>query len=103
MKHLVLATAAAAAIAVFQTVALAAPDAESAKADLKEHGCLMCHSITKKKVGPAYQDVAAQFKGKTAADLMAAMKSKSVHASVLKKTDDSELKEMIEYILTLSK
>ena len=103
MKHPMIAIAAGIAIAVFQTVASAEVDAKWAQAELKQHGCLTCHAIEKKKVGPSYQDVAAKFKGKTAADVVTSMKSKPEHASVLKKTSDQDLNKMSEWILTLSK
>jgi cytochrome c len=103
MKHPMISIAAGIVIAMFQTVASAEVDAKAAQAELKEHGCLTCHAIDKKKVGPAYQDVAAKFKGKTVADAVASMKSKPEHGGVLKKTQDDELNMMIEWILTLSK
>jgi len=30
---------------------------------LKKYGCLACHTLDKKLVGPAYKDVAAKYKG----------------------------------------
>ncbi|MFT3857638.1 MAG: c-type cytochrome [Aquabacterium sp.] len=30
---------------------------------LQERGCLACHAVDKKMVGPAYKDVAAKYKG----------------------------------------
>jgi len=39
----------------------------------KAKGCLACHAVDKKVVGPAYKDVAAKYKGdKTAAAKLAA-------------------------------
>ena len=41
--------------------------AGQANADLalaKKSGCLACHSVEKKVVGPAWKDVAARYKGK---------------------------------------
>ena len=39
----------------------------------KAKGCLACHTVDKKVVGPAYKDVAAKYKGdKTAAAKLAA-------------------------------
>lgn len=29
----------------------------------KKHGCLVCHSVNKKVVGPSYKDVAAKYRG----------------------------------------
>jgi cytochrome c len=98
MRKVLIATAAGLAFAVFQPAASAA-DAKLAQDELKEHGCLNCHAMDKKKVGPAYKDVAAQFKGKKVDELMAAMKGKPVHKGVLAKTTDSSLKVMLEYIL----
>jgi cytochrome c len=104
MKHPIITTAAAAvAIAFFQTAALAALDEASAKQELKKHGCLTCHAVDKKKVGPAYKDVATMFKGKTPAEVVAAMKTKKQHAGVLKKTADGDLEMMVEWILSLAK
>lgn len=38
--------------------------AQSGADVLKAKGCLNCHEMDKKKVGPAYKDVAAKYKGK---------------------------------------
>ena len=70
-------------------------------AEAKEHGCLACHDVDTKKVGPAYKDVSAKFKGKSAADMATAMKALPVHQGVLKKTPDSELKLLTQWILSL--
>ena len=71
--------------------------AESGEDLAKSSGCLGCHAIDTKKVGPAYKDVAKKFKGKTPADAAAAMKAASVHASV----PDKDLKEILEWVLKL--
>ena len=58
MKARWLSVAAAAAIFMF--------GAGQASADLdlaKKSGCLACHSVEKKVVGPAWKDVAAKYKG----------------------------------------
>lgn len=97
MKRIVIGTAIGAAIAMFQPAAYAV-DAKLAHEELKEHGCLVCHEMDKKKVGPAYKEVAARFKDKPVEELMASMKSKPVHKAPLQKTGDSSLKMMCEYI-----
>jgi cytochrome c len=91
------------AFALFQATANAAVDEEWAKGEAKEHGCMNCHNIDTKKVGPAWKDMGAKYKGKTAADLAASVKSKPVHAAVMKKTSDKDLGLMTEWILTLGK
>ncbi|MGB5079837.1 MAG: cytochrome C [Burkholderiales bacterium] len=105
MKRTLIAAAAAGILIVpFYSTALAQKvDADKAKSEAKKRGCLNCHDIDKKKVGPALQDSAAKFKGKTAADLSASVKSKPVHAGALKQTADKDLKLMSEWILTLGK
>jgi len=95
--------AAGIAIALFQSVASAAVDEERAKGQAKELGCLNCHAIDTKKVGPAWKDMGAKYKGKTAADLAASVKAKPVHAAALKKTNDKDLGLLSEWILTLGK
>jgi len=101
MKHAVIAATAGLTLILFQSTAVAV-DAEWAKAEAKEHGCLNCHNIdAKKKVGPGWADSAAKFKGKTAADLAAAVKAKPVHNSSMKKTSEKDLNLMSEWILTL--
>jgi cytochrome c len=99
MRTILMTTVAGLAIAVFQTAAYSA-DAKLAQDELKEHGCLNCHEMDKKKVGPGYKEVSAKYKGKPVEELMAAMKSKPVHKVPLQKTTDSSLKVMLEYIQT---
>lgn len=99
MKRIVLGTAIGVAVAVLQSAAWAV-DAKLAQEELKEHGCLACHEMDKKKVGPGYKEVSAKFKGKPVEELMASMKGKPVHKAALQKTGDASLKAMLEYIQT---
>ncbi len=34
----------------------------------KKHGCLACHAIDKKVIGPSYKEVAAKYKGEKGAE-----------------------------------
>lgn len=91
-------------LALFHSTAIAQKvDAEQAKSAAKERGCLNCHDIDKKKVGPGFQESAAKFKGKSPADLAASVKSKPAHAGTLQKTSDKELDLIGRWILTLGK
>jgi len=104
MKRAVIATAAGIfAVLIHSTAVAQKVDVERAKSQAKQRGCLNCHDIDKKKVGPAFQDSAAAFKGKSAADLAASVKSKPVHANALKQTSDKDLNLMSQWILTLGK
>ena len=100
MKRIIVSTAVGLATAVFVSTAFAA-DAKRAMDEAKEHGCLACHDVDKKKVGPAYKDISAKMKGKKVEEGMAAMKAKPVHKSALQKTSDSSLKEIMEWVLSL--
>jgi cytochrome c len=99
MRTILLATVAGVAVAVFQSAAYAA-DAKLAQDEMKEHGCLACHDMDKKKVGPAFKEVSAKYKGKKLEELMAGMKGKPVHKGVLGKTTDSSLKVILEWVQT---
>lgn len=57
----------AAAAALFLTFALpagAAVDSGAAQKLAKDSGCTKCHAVDKAKKGPAFQKVAAKYKGK---------------------------------------
>ncbi|WP_424260877.1 c-type cytochrome [Castellaniella sp.] len=49
-------------LALGQT-AVAAPDYAQVKDILTKNACLACHTVDKKVIGPAYQEVAAKHKG----------------------------------------
>jgi len=51
---------------------------------LKAKGCLNCHDMEKKKVGPAFKDLAVKYKGKQAAEgeLTAKLKEGKGHPKV---------------------
>ncbi len=67
---------------------------------LKSSGCLGCHDMEKKKVGPAYKDVAAKYKGqKDAADkLTKVVMAGKPHPKV--KASEADVKKSVEYILS---
>ena len=93
MKRIVLT---AVAIAALATAGLASAAGED---DAKKAGCLNCHAVDTKKVGPAFKDVAAKMKGKSDADVVAAIKAAKPHASL--KASDADLKSIAAWILTL--
>ena len=69
--------------------------------EAKERGCLRCHDVEKKKIGPAFKDVSAKLKGKSIDDAVAAMKGKAVHKAVLEDTQDGSLKEILGWVQSL--
>ena len=53
-------------LGIFATLLLLGTSATHAETDLdlaKKSGCLACHSVEKKVVGPAWKDVSARYKG----------------------------------------
>ncbi|MEO8652729.1 MAG: c-type cytochrome [Ramlibacter sp.] len=80
--------AAAAAMFAFSLPAAAAPDADAATKLQKESGCTKCHSVDKDKKGPAYQKIAAKYKGK--ADGEAKVTDAVTKSPKVKMSDGSE-------------
>jgi cytochrome c len=78
-------------------------DAQRGESGAKRLGCLNCHDIEKKKVGPALQDSAGKFKSGNAAALAAAIKSRPIHAGAMKNVGDGQLEQIADWILTLKK
>jgi cytochrome c551/c552 len=56
-------------------LAVGAANADSGEELAKSSGCLNCHAIDAKKVGPAYKDVAKKFKGQSRENVAAAMRA----------------------------
>ena len=92
-------TIAVAVVLASGMLVIGAAQADSGEDLAKSSGCLGCHAVDTKKVGPAYKDVAKKFKGKSQSDVVAAMKAASVHASV--KASDKDLGEIVAWIQKL--
>jgi cytochrome c len=89
-------------IAMVSAVGLAAAgiaQAEDGAALAQKSGCMTCHAVDAKKMGPAFKDVAAKFKGKSDADVVAAIKASKRHSSV--KASDADLSAIGKWILSL--
>ncbi len=101
MKKLVL-TAALTAIA-----AMAAAPAMADEALAKSKGCMACHAIDKKVVGPAYKDVAKKYAGDTKAPATLAAKVVKGGAGVwgpvpmpANKVTDEEAAKLVKWVLS---
>jgi cytochrome c len=75
--------------------------AESGADVLKAKGCLGCHDIDKKKVGPAFKDVAAKYKGDKGAEAKLTAKLKEGKGHMKANASDAELKAALEHVLSL--
>ena len=94
MKHLLITIAVSAGLASGAVLAQSGPDV------LKAKGCLGCHDMEKKKVGPAYKDVAAKYKGdmSKAGELANKIKEGKGHPKIA--ASDAELKAAVETVLS---
>jgi cytochrome c len=74
----------------------------------KKSGCLNCHEVDKKLVGPSYQDVAAKYKGDKNAQAMLIDKVKKGGSGVWGPTpmppnvlvSDADVKTLVEWVLS---
>jgi len=101
--------AAAAAALTLSLPATAAPDPAAASKVLKESGCNKCHAVDKDKKGPAFQKVAAKYKGHADAEVKLTdfvTKSPKIkmdggdeeHKAVASK-DAGQVKNLVQWIL----
>jgi cytochrome c len=63
---------------------------------LKSKGCLGSHAVAKKKVGPAYKDLAAKYKGNSDTEAMLIAKLKGGKGHVKVAASDAELKTLVQ-------
>jgi cytochrome c len=89
-----------AALAVASVAFAGAAQADQAMA--KEKGCLGCHDIEKKKMGPAFKDVSAKYKGDAGAQatLTAKVSEGKGHPKQTKATPE-EVSSLVKWVLSL--
>ena len=83
------------------TLALVFAGGASAQEALaKSSGCLNCHAVDTKKVGPAFKDVSAKYKGKADAEatLVGKLSGGKDHPAVKASGDD--LKSLVKWVLS---
>jgi cytochrome c len=76
---------------------------------MKKSGCVACHSIDKKVVGPAYKDVAAKYKGDKTAEAKLVAKVKAGGSGVWgnvpmppnAQVKDEDIKTLVQWILSM--
>jgi cytochrome c5 len=86
-------------------------DMTSGTAMMQKYGCSACHAVDKKIVGPAYQDVAAKYKGDKDAPAKLAQKVKAGGSGVWGQVPmppnaavpDDDAKALVIWILSLKK
>jgi cytochrome c5 len=86
-------------------------DMASATALMQKDGCAACHGVDKKIVGPAYQDVAAKYRGDKDAAAKLAQRVKAGGSGVWgavpmpanAQVPDADIKALVSWILALKK
>jgi cytochrome c551/c552 len=84
-------------------------DAAAAQTMMQKDACSACHAVDKKIVGPAYQDVAAKYKGDAGALAKLMQKVKTGGSGVWgsvpmppnSQVPDADIKALVSWILTL--
>ena len=108
MKALLM-TVAAAGVLTLAGQASAA-DAKAAEALAQKNGCLACHSVANKVVGPAYKDVAAKYRGDKGAEAKLIAKVKAGGSGVWgpvpmppnsPNVKDEDINTIVQWVLSL--
>jgi len=89
------------AMAVVASIALVVTGAAGAQEALaKSSGCLNCHAVDTKKMGPSFKDIAAKYKGQADAQatLEAKLASGKGHPPVKASADD--VKSLVKWVLS---
>ena len=88
-----------------------AADENAAKLLARQSNCFKCHAVDKKKDGPSYKETAKKYKGKPDAEEtlikhvttkpMIEVDGKKEEHKALKSTDPAEVKNAVDWILSL--
>ena len=94
MKSILVTAAAVASVAL-------AGVAQASEEMAQKDGCLACHAIDKKKMGPAYKEVAAKYKGKADAEATLVTKISTGNGHPKVKASDDDVKALVKWILAM--
>jgi cytochrome c len=87
----------------------ATPDAKAVEALAQRSGCIACHNVDKKVIGPAYRDVAAKYRSDKDAAIRLAAKVKAGGGGVWGPVpmppnglvSDAEIRQLVAWVLSL--
>ena len=93
MKTMLLVVAAAGGVMI-----AGAANAQAGAELAKSKGCMGCHELDKKKVGPGFKEISAKYKGNKEAEgkLIAALKDGKGHMKIA--ATDAELKTLVQWV-----
>ncbi len=87
-------------LAIAGVFAASAAHAQSGADVVKAKGCLNCHDMNTKKVGPSFKDITAKHKGNKGAEAELVNKLKEGKGHMKVTASDAELKAAIGYTLS---
>lgn len=110
MKIRIAALSVAGALVLMSTGANAAIDDKKATEFLNKGGCIACHTVDKKMVGPSYMEVAKKHKGEKNAAAVVAKKVRDggtgaygqipMPPNPKDKISDADLKALVDWVLS---
>ena len=65
----------------------------------KADGCMNCHAVDSKKVGPSFKEVAAKYKGKADAEATLIAKIGGAKGHPATKASPADLKSIVQWVL----
>jgi cytochrome c551/c552 len=74
---------------------LAPAHAQSGAEVVRSKGCLNCHDVDKKKMGPSFKDIAAS--RRSSAEMLTRLKDGKTHPKIA--ATDAELKAALDYVM----
>ena len=94
MKSIVMVAVVAAGLA-------ASGAATASEALAKSSGCMTCHDLATKKMGPSFKDIAAKYKGKADAEatLVANLKAAKGHPAV--RSSEADTVTLVKWVLAM--
>ena len=90
------------AMTLVASIGLVAANVSHAQEALaKSSGCLNCHALDTKKMGPSFKDIAAKYKGNAGAEasLVAKLTDAKGHPAIKASPDD--IKSLVKWVLSM--
>jgi cytochrome c len=74
--------------------------AQDGEALAKSSGCLNCHAVDAKKMGPSFKDIAAKYKGKADAEATLSAKLSGAKGHPEVKASGADLTAILKWVLS---
>ena len=94
MKSMIVAGVVAAGLAF-------AGSAAASEAIAQKAGCMKCHAVADKKMGPSFKDLSAKYKGKAGSDAAIVAKLKAGKEHPATKASEDDLNKITKWVLSM--